>query len=317
MKSNRLTHIIMIPFLFIISGGHLSLVSGEELNLDDTRPPAFAGRFYSGSPNKLRSSLENYLERVPPVKPAGTIMAAIAPHAGYMFSGQVAAYTYKLLSHVSFDTLIIIGHDTHRSAVAFTCPVNYFETPLGKVPVDLEMTQKMQAFDRGIRAHRRLHTHEHTIELQLPFLQVLKKKCKIVPVLFGNPTEENCRILSQAILAASGDSNVFVLASTDLSHYPSYQDARRVDHATLEALNPLGVGKLFSDLSNQEKTGSIPNMVTTMCAKGGVGTAILFAKARGANHAQFLHYANSGDVPSGDKGRVVGYGSVLFVNKKY
>jgi len=173
----------------------------------------------------------------------------------------------------------------------------------------------MHAFNRGIKANWAIHAREHTVEVQLPFLQVLGRRCKIIPVLFGNPTAENCQILSDAILAAAGDKTVFVLASADMSHYPPYELAYKVDNSTLEVLKFLDVDRLFTHLAVQEREASVPNLDTTMCAKGGVGTAILFAKAHGADHAQILRYANSGDVPAGGKGRVVGYSSVLMVRK--
>lgn len=313
MKKKIFVFVTMVCSLSLITAGYLSHVSGEEKEGENIRPPAVAGAFYPGSPAKLRKSITELLDGVPQVKPAGEILAAVAPHAGYTYSGGVAAYTHKLLSTVHFDTLIIIGHDTYRNAVAFTCPVDYFQTPLGKVPVDREMMAKMHEFNSGIKAHCSLHAHDHTVEVHLPFLQVLGKQFKIIPILFGNPTAQNCRILSDAILAATGDKTVFVLASADMSHYPPYESARKVDNSTLEVLRSLDVDKLFIHLANQERQPSVPNLRTAMCARGAVGTAILVAGAHGANQAQILTYANSGDVPAGGKHRVVGYASVLMV----
>ena len=304
----------MIPILLLVSEGYRFQASGEERKSGTVRPPAVAGTFYPGSPAQLYRTIKTLLDNVPEIKPAGEIRAAVGPHAGYTFSGQVAAYTHKLMSAVSFDTLVIIGHDSYRNAVAFTCPVDYFQTPLGKVPVDREMMAKMHKFSQGIKPHRSFHDRDQTIEVHLPFLQVLGRQCKIIPILFGDPTTENCRVLSDAILAAAGKKTVFVLASADMSHYPPYESACRVDRSTLAVLRSLDVGKLFNHLSQQERQ-SVPNLQTTMCAKGGVGTAILFARAHGANQGQILCYANSGDVPAGGKNRVVGYSSVLMVKK--
>lgn len=285
----------------------------EKESGEDIRPPAVAGAFYPDSASQLENMLTQFLDRVPEIKPEGKVLAAVAPHAGYPFSGGVAAYTYRILSSVKFDTLIIIGHDTYQNAVAFICPVDYFQTPLGKVPVDREMISKMLAFNQGIKEDRSVHAHDHTIEVQLPFLQVIGRQCKIVPILFGNPTEENCRLLADAIFASTGNKRVFVLASTDMSHFPPYESACEVDHSTLDVLGTLDINTLFTHLIKQEARPSVPNLRTAMCARGGVGTAILVAKARGADRAQILRYANSGDVPAGDKYRVVGYCSVLMV----
>ncbi len=316
LKNNIYVYLI---FFCIHALTHISYpiqVLGEEKRSETVRPPAVAGTFYPGSPDQLRKAIKSFLDKTPDIKPEGKILAAIAPHAGYIYSGEIAAYTYKLLSDVEFDTIVIIGHDSFRNAVAFTCPVDYFKTPLGKVAVDRNMIKKMHKFDPGIKPDHTLHAHEHTIEVQLPFLQVQNRQCKIIPILFGNPTKENCRKLSDAIIAAAGDKKVFILASTDMSHYPSYKSACDVDNSTLDVIRDLDVEKFFTYLQRHQKVSSVPNLRTAMCASGGVGTAMLFAKAHGANHTQVLRYANSGDVPAGDKHRVVGYSSVLFVAKQ-
>jgi len=301
----------------VLLGGCRQQVKGQlQEKKPEVRPPAVAGAFYPANPVELKKAMKNFLDSVPDVKPSGDIVAAIAPHAGYRFSGQVAAYTHKLIADTDFDTVVIIGHDSHTpGVVAFVSPVDYFETPLGRVPVDRDMMKKMMEFNSGIRADESIHAREHTVEVHLPFLQLLGRTCKIVPVLFGNPTIENCRIFAEAIDSAAGAKKVFVLASTDLSHYPPYDEAKRVDNSTLEILRTLDVDELFAHLTRQEKQG-VPGLRTAMCARGGVGTAILFATARGADTAQILRYANSGDVPLGDKQGVVGYSSVLIVRKE-
>lgn len=315
MMKHYARQIFLICIYFCTLGLHPSQATGEEENDVLIRPPAVAGMFYPDSPEELRREITLFLDQAPEVKPAGIVLAALAPHAGYAYSGGVAACTYKLLPSVEFDTLVIIGHDTFRDAVAFLCPVDYFRTPLGKMPVDREMVEKMRAFHPGIKSDRMIHVRDHTVEVHLPFLQVQDRQCRIVPILFGNPTIENCRILSEAILAATGNKKVFVLASTDLSHYPPYDAACRIDKSTLAAISAMDIDKFFNYISKYERQSAIPNLRTAICASGGVGTAMLCAKARGADHAQILHYANSGDIPAGDKRRVVGYGSALFVKK--
>ncbi len=277
------------------------------------RPPAVAGGFYPSSPKALREMIEAFLARVPDLDAGGQIVAAMAPHAGYVYSGQVAAYTHRLLQTASFDTIVIIGHDAYRGAVAFVCPVDAFETPLGRVPVDRDMVARLQAYHRGIVADRAIHAREHTVEVQLPFLQVSGRKFKVVPILFGVPTLDNARILASAIRDAAGDKKVMVLASTDMSHYPTYEDANKLDRATLDVLSGFDSRKLFAHLRGVESSGRVGNLKTGMCASGGVLTAIEYARTAGADRVKVLTYANSGDVPVGDKGRVVGYGAAVFV----
>lgn len=304
--------VMVWPFLLLFFT-YAAFPCSEAMGGENVRSPVVAGVFYPSSPTQLRNTVTKLLDSVPRLKPAGSIVGALAPHAGYVYSGAVAAYTHKLLSFVHFDTLIIIGHDTYADAVALTCPVDYFRTPLGKVPVDREMMEKLHESHSGIKPHRPIHERDHTIEVHLPFLQAMGRQCKILPILFGSPTVSHCQILSHALRAAAGKKRIFLLASTDMSHYPSYEAACKIDASTLEVLQSLDVEKLFAHLKARERDRSIPNLQTALCAKGAVGTTIFFAKASGADALQILRYANSGDVPQGDKHQVVGYCSALMV----
>jgi len=301
--------LVLISGSFLLIGDSLLDASAE----DNIRPPAVAGSFYPDSDAELRGMITTYLKNTTDEKPAGDILAATAPHAGYVYSGAVAAHTFKQLSQIDFDTIIIIGHDSYENCVAFLSPADYFKTPLGLVPVDRDMVDKMMKFNKGIISSQLAHSQDHSIEIQLPFLQVLGKKCKIVPIMFGNPTAKNCRILADAIIAAAGNKKVFVLSSTDMSHYPSYEDARKVDNSTLDMIKTMDIDKIFKYLEEQVKNRDISDLQTALCSRGGLGTAILFAKAKGADQARVLQYANSGDVSVGSKDRVVGYSSVLFI----
>lgn len=297
---------LIMPMVIILFAGGISSAA-------DTRPAANAGSFYPSSEDQLHQTVRALLDNSPDYAPKGEIFAAVTPHAGYVYSGTIAAHTYKQLAHIDFDTIVIIGHEyPYEDYVAFLSPADYFETPLGLVEVDRDMIEKMLKFNRHIVSNASIHSQDHSIEVQLPFLQVLGKKCKIVPVIFGNSTVKNCRVMTEAIIAAAGDKKVFVLASSDMSHYPSYESANKVDESTLEELKKMDINALFSHLENQERL-KVPGLETAMCARGGVGTAILFAKTHGATNAQILKYANSGDVSLGGKDSVVGYSSVLFI----
>jgi AmmeMemoRadiSam system protein B len=276
-----------------------------------------AGAFYPGRAPQLKTAVTDMLDSADKARPGGEIVAAVAPHAGYVFSGKTAARTFKALTGTRCDTMVIIGHDAGRGAVAYICPVDAYATPLGQVPVDREMVKKMLAFNAGIKPDTAMHSREHTVEVQLPFLQAMGKDCKIVPVLFGNPTAANCKILADAIVAAAENKKVFILASTDMSHYPPYEAARRVDLSTLDVMRSLDLKQLFDHMLGIETGGKTPGLQTAMCARGGVGTAMLFAKGRGADLVKVLGYTNSGDAPRvGSKNRVVGYCSVLFVKSE-
>lgn len=276
------------------------------------RPPAVADAFYPADAGRLRQTVDEMLTAAGETDIKGTVLAAAAPHAGYVFSGRVAACTFKAIANTSFDTMVIIGHDCYGGAVAYLSGADAFETPLGKVAVDVDMVRELLNFSPGIRLNDAMHGREHTVELQLPFLQAAGRQCKIVPVLFGDPTPENCRTFADAMAAASEKRKVFVLASCDMSHYPSYEDAVSLDRATLKALQSMDIDALFAHFARAER-GATPGLQTAMCAKGGVGAALLFAINRGADNVKILKYANSGDVPAGDKRRVVGYGSAVML----
>ena len=307
---------LVIVFIFIT----LTLFNahGENMNAghnEKVRPAAAAGSFYPGDRKTLEKTVDDLLKNAEKKDVSGTIFAAIAPHAGYVYSGNIAATTFKNISDVEFDTIVIIGHDSFLNAVAYTCPVDYFETPLGKMPVDTDMINKMYSYNKNIKPDISIHRDDQTIEIQLPFLQAMHKKCKIVPILFGYPSPENCKILADAIRYASDGKKVFVLASSDMSHYPSYEGSNKMDNLTLDIIRSMDINRLFKHVYKQLKDPQVPGLQTALCASGGVGTAMLYAKGMGADTALVLIHANSGDVPGGDKKRVVGYSSVLFIKK--
>jgi AmmeMemoRadiSam system protein B len=294
--------------MLAVAGAAVCANGGEPV----VRRPARAGQFYPGTKASLSAAVDSYIEKVPARESDAEILAAVVPHAGYQFSAGVASYVFKAITNVQFETIVIIGHDCGAGGgVALVCDVDFYETPLGRVPVDTGMVRKLIAYDPGIRAERRIHAQEHTVEVQLPFLQRAGREFSVVPVLFGDPTIRNCKTLAEAISAAAGSKKVFVLSSTDMTHYPPYDDAVRIDGATLETVRAFDVEKLFKTLEAQERAN--PGLRTAMCSRGGVGTAMLFARKQGADAAEVLHYANSGDVQGGDKNGVVGYGAVLFV----
>lgn len=307
--------LISIIFPFTISYGEESAVKENSgLNMR-TRPASVAGAYYPGDRETLKKEVNYFLKNARKIDHVGTIFAATAPHAGYVYSGAIAAETFKNIAHLDFDTIVIIGHDYFGRAVAYTCPFDFFETPLGKVPVDTEMVSRLHKYSKDIKPNVSIHGESHTIEVQLPFLQSIKKEFKIVPIMFGYPSPENCKILAEAIKYASQDKKIFVLASTDMSHYPAYEDANKMDHLTLDIIKTMDINKFFSHVLKQLEDPELPGLQTAICASGGVGTAMLLSKEMGADTAMVLKYANSGDVPGRDKKRVVGYSSVLFIRK--
>jgi len=278
---------------------------------DQVRSSVLAGSWYPGDPDELRAMVDDFLEAVEPVD--GEPAAIIVPHAGYVYSGPVAAHGFKQLEGGDYDVAVIIAAD-HQPPLSKPISIwtaGGFETPLGIVPVDVELAEALVAADLSITSESAPHYGEHPIEIELPFLQRVCPDCRIVPVLMGSDTEESVEILTQALLSALPGRRAVVIASSDLSHYPSYHDARAVDGATLAAIetgDPVRVRQTIDDLMSVDYS----NLATCACGEGPILVAMRVAQGLGANTISVLNYANSGDSLYGDRERVVGYGAVMF-----
>ena len=286
-------------------------------NQTNIRPSAVAGRFYSGSPAKLRKEIQSLLDAAPDC-PAyeGQIVSAAVPHAGYVFSAAIAAPVYKAIKSVEFDTVVIIGHDFGRQApgiIAVLPDFTAFNTPLGDVPVDTELCNSLLAGDRRIIKNNRVHANEHSIEVQLPFLQATHSSFSIVPVLFGEVTPEHVQALVSLLMKNAGKRRVFVLSSTDFSHYPLIETSRKLDKITASFAENLDLDGLCA-WQNHGEWEKEPGVVTPICSAGGLCTAMLWAKQQGDTKTIVLKRGNSGDV-SGDGASVVGYTSMVFTCK--
>lgn len=276
------------------------------------RPSAVAGQFYPGDAKELATTVDSLLAaaKIPELK--GRVRALIVPHAGYMYSGGVAAHGFKTIEGARYKTVVLIGN-SHREGYAgiSVYPKGRFRTPLGDVPMDEEFAQKLIAANPLIYFRQSAHVAEHSLEVEIPFLQRVLGEFKLVPVLLGDGATQLSRTLADA-LAAAADEDTLVVASTDLSHYPKYGDANFADRKTLEAVVSGDVENLERTIRQLEQM-RIPDAATLMCGEGATKAVMLYAKAVGASRIELLKYANSGDaVPAMKKG-VVGYGAVAFL----
>lgn len=274
------------------------------------RPPAVAGQFYPENPESLTYEIDSLLEEALVEPLPGDTVVLIVPHAGYVFSGWVAAYAYKTLVGKRFDTVILVGL-CHRGLKGVSVyDKGCFTTPLGDVEINSEMAKLIMDYVPDIiQPSLEAHAHEHSLEVQLPFLQRTLQNFKIVPILIDEP--ELSPQLAQAIVHAIKKSKekVLLIGSTDLTHYPQYEDAKKVDKATVEAILSLNPDKL--DTVNQKwLTKDIPNLHCALCSEAAVKTVLSAATQLGANQATLLKSANSGDVPIGEKYQVVGYAAI-------
>jgi hypothetical protein len=272
------------------------------------REPSVSGAFYPDNPNTLKKSIEAYLQNVGPAFVEGEIIGIIAPHAGYMYSGQVAAYGYKALMGSSFDTVIIIA-PSHRSSFGGVAVLEKgaYRTPLGTVPVDEEFTRELVALNNVFMPKADAHRGEHSLEVQIPFLQVILQGLTIVPLIMGSQEPAVSETLAECLskTAKKTKKNILIVGSTDLSHYYPYAEAVELDTVVKEHLEAYDVHGLLDNLRKGtcEACGAGP-MVSTMLA----------SQKLGANGSKVLKYLNSGDV-SGDRSGVVGYISCVFFKK--
>ncbi|MDR2862004.1 MAG: AmmeMemoRadiSam system protein B [Syntrophobacterales bacterium] len=280
------------------------------------RPPAVAGQFYADSPDILRRGIEEYMIRAV-TGHEQTAIALILPHAGYIYSGQIAADGYNQVRGQKIDTVVILG--TNHTVPGFHCgglyPGRGFQTPSGVAEIDQEiMAHLLERGGGDFVTDEKVHTREHSIEVQVPFVQVLFPQAKIVPVQIGGADPNMCERLGVTLGQVLKDRHALIVASTDLSHYPSAEDAPSFDLAVLDAmitLNPL----TFKETIKAQMNRRLPNLQTCACGEGAVMAAITAASFLGARGGRVVSYAHSGDSLVGDQGRVVGYGAVALTKE--
>ena len=304
-----------LVFVFIIIL-FLTACSVEQASNDmpkKIRPPAVAGQFYPAAAEEITEQINGYLKQAstPPV--AGEIKAIIVPHAGYDFSGQVAAYAFKLLEGVKINTAVLIGnsHTAYFDGAAIDSS-DVWQTPLGQVAVDKELADKLIKADSAIKYDASVHGQDHVLEVEIPFLQVvLAGNFKIVPIMLGNKADDSYKKLAKALKDNLGENDV-VVVSSDMSHYPKHEDANKIDRGALEKIKSGKVDELEKYVESVENSG-VANEQTVLCGIDAVKTLLELARLSGWDKIEVLKYLNSGDVSGiGDKNRVVGYGAVAF-----
>lgn len=278
---------------------------GEESRIQ-VKKPAFAGSFYPADKLSLQALVDGYLKDarkdLPDVPPG--VFAVIAPHAGYVYSGKAAAYSYNAVRGKGFNTVVLLG-PSHRipfKGVALY-PSGAWETPLGRVNIDAAMARKFASLSSNIRSLPAAFSEEHSLEVQVPFLQRTLKDFKIVPLLTGAMEKEDIEALAETLTTTlkQNKGRVLLVVSSDMSHYHPYSEAVRIDSSTMRLIGNLNWEGLLDGINRKENE---------LCGAPAV-IAAMMAAAKMGGQAQPLHYSNSGDT-AGDKSRVVGYGSVAF-----
>jgi AmmeMemoRadiSam system protein B/AmmeMemoRadiSam system protein A len=277
------------------------------------RPAGVAGSFYPADPKELSAMIDEMLANAHPPQIKDPILAVVAPHAGYQYSGPVAAYTYAELKGRKYSRVVVIA-PSHYESFDFTSVYegDAYATPLGTVQVDKAFASQLAKMSSTMKLSSRGHDAtsagaEHALEVQLPWLQKVLGQFTLVPVVMGDQSYESSRALGVAlakmIQAEDKEGETLIVASSDLSHYHPYDEAVKIDHKTL---NALAAWDYYSMSRNfQTRTWEA-------CGGAPIVAAMIAAERMGARQATVLKYANSGDV-TGDHSRVVGYSADVFV----
>jgi MEMO1 family protein len=304
MRSARSVTAWLFAILVIVASQY-SLAA----NPQNVRQAGVAGGFYPADPKALAAMIDDMLAHASPPPINDPILAVVAPHAGYQYSGPVAAYTYAALKGRKFSRVVVIS-PSHYEAFDFTSVFDgdEYATPLGSVPVDKAFAKELIKMSPTLRLSSQGHVAtpkgaEHALEVQLPWLQRVLGDFQLVPVVMGDQSYESSRALGVALAKLIHDSDTLILASSDLSHYHPYDEAVKIDHKTLNALQ---AWDYFSMSQNFEMR------VWEACGGAPIVAAMIAAERMGANQALLLKYANSGDT-TGDHSRVVGYSAVALV----
>jgi AmmeMemoRadiSam system protein B/AmmeMemoRadiSam system protein A len=264
------------------------------------RSPVVAGQFYPGSPDQLRSMIQ---EMVDEEAASEEVIGLVAPHAGYMYSGPVTGAT---ISRVNFkDTFIIIGpNHTGGGKPLSIMTEGVWQTPLGEVEVDSEMAKKILAECKYLEEDYRAHQYEHSIEVQVPFLQYFKPDVKIVPIIFGYAKSDYYKEIGRGIAKALKDLNreAVIMASSDMNHYEPQETTRGKDNEAIEAILALDEDGLIE---------RVREFNITMCGYATAVALITAAKELGAKGAELVRYQTSGDT-TGDFSSVVGYAGIII-----
>jgi MEMO1 family protein len=268
--------------------------------MQELRRAAVAGQWYPGERMRLAEAVDAHVAAADLEGLAAHPRALVAPHAGLMYSGPVAAYAYKLAQRSHYAAVVLVGpsHFVPFRGVSIW-PRGAWDTPLGAIAVDDALASAISAQSADIVDHRAAHGREHSLEMQLPFVAHLLPGVPIVPMVMGHQTRDTAMALGAALARAlaAHEGDVLLVASSDLSHYEDAATAAQLDAVVTRHVDALDPGGLMDALERNPHHA---------CGGGPMVAVLQASRLLGATHAKVLHYADSGDV-SGDKSSVVGY----------
>ena len=277
------------------------------------RPATQAGRFYEGNPLLLSQEIDSLLARHANDQKLDNVAALIVPHAGYYFSGNVAASAYAQLNpEKPYKRIFLLGPSHHEwlNGASVNSEVDYYATPLGNVPVDRETARQLTEADSVFSYQPKAHDREHCLEVQLPFLQRrLGEVPPIVPIIISTNDFSKLKRMAEVLKSWLTEENLFIISS-DFSHYPSYEDANKVDAKTGKAIETGDVEQLIATIEANERSG-IRNLATSACGEFPIITLMLMLDSQ--YQVKHIMYQNSGDIDNYDHSRVVGYHAFAII----
>jgi AmmeMemoRadiSam system protein B len=257
----------------------------NDVDRREIRKSAVAGTWYPGSASALADTIDGFMAAVDVGPVSGELIGLVSPHAGYAYSGGVAAYAYRQLEDTTYDTVAVVSPvHQHYGGSYLATGKRYYETPLGLIPVDTEVLNEL---DKQVGLRFLDEDSEHSLEIQLPFLKHVLGKFTLVPVMMGDQSLSACQQLSAALVKILAGKEALLVASSDLAHLHDYHQVLKHDCFVQELVNGFDPEGLSRSLARNEAQA---------CGGGPIVTVMLASKERGANTAQVLKYMNSGDV---------------------
>lgn len=302
MRTGRL--LVLLPCLLFISS-----CTAQQPPTD--RPPAVAGQFYPGRSDELRTTLTGLFTAALPSRNLADVRAIIVPHAGYVYSGTVAASGFNQIdTSREYDNIFIIGPSHHvgfEGASVYT--QGNFITPLGTVEVNRKLGEELIHGSPLFSSRTDAHASEHSVEVEIPFLQhLMPKSFRIVPIVVGANSPETCSRIAGVLRPYLNGRNLFIVSS-DFSHYPAYEDAVLTDRKTADAILS---GSSLNLLEVMDRNAGVHGLATSLCGSSAVLTLMDMMSSDPGYSFTRIQYMNSGDSPGGDRRSVVGYWAIVL-----
>ncbi len=288
---------IIVIFAFLIMSSNSNANQG-------VKRPNVSGQFYDSSPRQLSESVDKFLSNARGVKAYPGAKVIISPHAGYVYSGSVAAYGYQAVKQNKYKTIIILAPSHYFGFDGFSIGLfDHFETPLGPVKVDQGFSKRVIELNDKASFEPRAFEREHSLEVQIPFLQKTFQEFQIVPIIIGHPGFDQIKSFATNLAKIVGKrEDVLIVVSTDMSHFHEDALARKMDKDTMEAVEELDAERIFREV----QAGAME-----LCGVYPVVAALYYAQLKDLNNVDILKYMNSSEI-SGDFNRVVGYFSAVI-----